>query len=597
MKNATARLTVLAAASVAALTMSFAAQAATVGPADDTFYTFPGAPTGSHGDLISYRTTTVNLGTAAPANKAWNVLYQSTDSVGAANVVSGTVLVPTAAWSGTGARPVILYAVGTQGLAQRCAPSRQLAGGTEYETANINAALKAGYAVLVTDYAGYLTGGGNATYLAGASQGHAVLDIFKAAQGLSGAGVTATSKVGVWGYSQGGQSAAWAAELLSTYAPDVKVAGVAAGGIPANFRQAALALDGNVGASFLASGINGLVAQYPKQMPINLIANADGKAALAKLKTQCVFEALFDFQDKKISDYTIDNIPLSDLLAVDTIGAVIDAQNLGTNPINVPMYQFHGQADEFIPLDQDVALKNTYCTKYPNVQFDLYPSEHIVTLFQAATPALSWFADRFAGKAAPSTCSNTASAPASTALPGGGDLIVALNKWPLTAKIHLKTLNQDVILPATSTLTAEANVNKNTLTGALNVPDFKQSISIIGLKISTGIKVTPVGSVTGSTSLDTAGQLHIKGNAQTDITITSLLGIPFGECKTVTPVQFPIVFDGPVSSLGNGGLVFTGTTTFPQIKGCAISAILSALMSGSGQTYSFAVAPPAPVKF
>jgi hypothetical protein len=62
-------------------------------------------------------------------------------------------------------------------------------------------------------------------------------------------------------------------------------------------------------------------------------------------------------------------------------------------------------------------------------------------------------------------------------------------------------------------------------------------------------------------------------------------------------VQFPIVFDGPVSSLGNGGLVFTGTTTFPQIKGCAISAILSALMSGSGQTYSFAVAPPAPVKF
>jgi hypothetical protein len=106
-----------------------------------------------------------------------------------------------------------------------------------------------------------------------------------------------------------------------------------------------------------------------------------------------------------------------------------------------------------------------------------------------------------------------------------------------------------------------------------------------------------VGNVTGSSSLDNDGLLHIKANAQTDITITSLLGIPFGQCKTVTPVNFPINFDGPLSSLGNGNLTFTGTTTFPQIKGCVISAILSALMSGSGQTYSFNVAPPAPVKF
>ena len=71
----------------------------------------------------------------------------------------------------------------------------------------------------------------------------------------------------------------------------------------------------------------------------------------------------------------------------------------------------------------------------------------------------------------------------------------------------------------------------------------------------------------------------------------------FGECKTVSPVQFPLTFDGPVSSLGNGGLTFTGTTTFPQIKGCFISAILTTMMSGSGQTYTFGVTPPAPSKF
>ena len=65
----------------------------------------------------------------------------------------------------------------------------------------------------------------------------------------------------------------------------------------------------------------------------------------------------------------------------------------------------------------------------------------------------------------------------------------------------------------------------------------------------------------------------------------------------MTPVEFPINFDGPVSSLGNGNLTFTGTTTFPQLKGCGVSAILSAVMSGPGQTYSFTVAPPAPKKY
>jgi hypothetical protein len=106
-----------------------------------------------------------------------------------------------------------------------------------------------------------------------------------------------------------------------------------------------------------------------------------------------------------------------------------------------------------------------------------------------------------------------------------------------------------------------------------------------------------VGNATGTVHLDTEGQLKIRGNAQANITVTSVLGIPFGECKTDKPVDFPLTFDGPVSSLGNGGLNFQGTTTFPPIKGCMISAILSALMSGSGQTYSFTVAPPAPVRY
>ncbi len=580
-----------------ALAISAAHAAPVIGPADASFYNVPAAaPAGAHGDLVSYRTTTVKLGATAPATNAWNVVYQSTDSVGKSNYVSGTVLVPSAAWTGTGPRPVILYAVGTHGLANDCAPSRQMANGTDYENANIAAALKAGYAVLVSDYAGYLNGA-SSTYLSGASQGHAVLDIFKAATSIPATGITASSKAAVWGYSQGGQSAGWAAELLSTYAPGLNVVGVAAGGVPADFIASSLNLDGNLGAAFLFSAVAGLGVQYPVGVPVAVISNDVGKAAIAKLKTQCVFTALFEQQNHSISEYTLGNIDLESLETVTATNEVLLAQNLGNGKVTVPVYQYHGQADEFIPLDQDIALKKKYCAKFTNVTFDLYPSEHIVTQFQAAPTVLSWLADRFAGKAAQGTCSNTAAAPTSTANPGGGDFIVSLKTWPLTATVGLKTLNQTVYLPTTSTFTADANITAKTLKGNLNVPEFKQSVSIIGLPVPVGLRITPVGDTTGSASLDNDGILHVHGKAQVNITVTSLLGIPFGECKTVTPVDFPLDFDGPVSSLGNGGLTFKGTTTFPQIKGCIVSGILSALMSGTGQSYSFTVAPPAPVKY
>ena len=79
-----------------ALAASLAMAAPTQGPAGIAFYTAPASiPAGSNGDLISYRATTVNLGTGAPGVNAWKVMYRSTDSLGAPNIVTGTVLVPT----------------------------------------------------------------------------------------------------------------------------------------------------------------------------------------------------------------------------------------------------------------------------------------------------------------------------------------------------------------------------------------------------------------------------------------------------------------------------------------------------------------------
>ncbi len=582
---------------LAALTLAISSAYAAPVPGssnDATFYTTPASIPTANGELITYRPIAVNLKDSAVSNaKAWNVLY-STKSTGPEagtlkdEVATGTVFVP----NGT-AKGVILYAVGTHGLGAQCAASKQLAAGTDYENANIAAALKAGYAVLVTDYVGY-TSGKRPRYMAGASQGRNVLDIFKAATQIPGVGISASAKTAIWGFSQGGQAASWAAELHPTYAPHINLVGVAAGGIPGEFFDTARYLNARNGASFLLSTVLGLNEEYGQtRIPVNLIINPTGAAQVDELRGKCVFEALFDYQNDDIAEYTKEGYDMEVLLTgLPGVTLTLSEQQLGKTKVNVPVYQYHGVADQFIPLQQAFDLKKRWCALGSTVKFDAYPSEHIATQFQGATSSLAWIDDRFAGKAAPNTCSTT-TAPVATPEDNTKGIKVALKQWPLAANVVVKGLNQTVVLPKESSFSAATDITEKTLRGTLNVPDFKQSLKILGIGAQVGMKIAPIGDTVGTVSLDRAGQLTITGTAKTDITVTSVWGIPFGQCKTQTPVEFPLNYKGPVSGLGNG-LSFTGTTTFPPIKGCIISAIISALMSGSGQQYSFVVTPPAP---
>ena len=63
-------------------------------------------------------------------------------------------------------------------------------------------------------------------YLIGASEGRAVLDSVRAARDLPDAG--ASNRFAVWGHSQGGHASLYTGELAASYAPDLKLVGVAA---------------------------------------------------------------------------------------------------------------------------------------------------------------------------------------------------------------------------------------------------------------------------------------------------------------------------------------------------------------------------------
>ncbi len=198
------------------------------GPADTAFYTPPKPLPGSgNGGLVWARKLT---GTAALRGASGNrlLLYRSTGVKGRPVAVSGTLSLPKGR-APKGGWPVITYGHGTTGIADACAPSRDKASSQAHDLIDyayplLRRWLKAGYAVVRTDYEGLGTPGAH-PYLIGRSEGYAMLDVVRAARRLD---KRLGRRVIIAGHSQGGHAALWAASLAPRRTPELKVRGTVA---------------------------------------------------------------------------------------------------------------------------------------------------------------------------------------------------------------------------------------------------------------------------------------------------------------------------------------------------------------------------------
>jgi Secretory lipase len=601
-----ARAALALAVLVVLIVPSYAAATPVEGPSGSAFYTPPSpSPSGSAGELVWYRPATVNLNVTLPGVKAWTVLYQSTDQHGQPDWVTGTVIVPTATWHGSGSRPVVTYAEGTQGLAQSCAPSLQIAAGTEYDGGAIIESLKKGYAVTVTDYQGY-TNGSVPTYAAGKAEGQAVLDVVRAGRQLPGSGLSTSAPVIAWGYSQGGQAASWAAELQSSYAPDVKMTGLAAGGVPADLQVIGEFDNASVGTAFGLDGLIGLSTAYPEEFNLASISNAAGLEAAGKLLSECAIRSLAEFRDVNSAEYTIGHKTLPQLEAEHpSIEKVINEQKLGTKSVPVPVYHYHGLEDEFVPVAQDVALHQAWCSLGVIDDLQLYPGDHLLSDPTAISTVMKWVEERLAGRKAPSTCglhSSGATLPSSArTTPETGDLIVPLPGWELSGKVTEAKSGISVEVPKGSTLTAEGDITSGALTANLSIPPIDQTIWIGLIPVTVKGALTPTGTIHGTVGFTNDGVFSESASGSANELVSSvgvgIFTVPIG-CTTVEPIQLPLGISEQVNALVVGGFSFSTTVTVPEFGGCGLfGPILSSTMSGPGNKIEMTAKPPPPINW
>ncbi|HET6288902.1 MAG TPA: lipase family protein [Amycolatopsis sp.] len=329
---------------------------------------------------------------------AWQLIYRSTSATGAPNAVSGTLLVPRTPWS-RGPRPLVSYAVGTHGLGDDCAPSYKLRTGTENEIALIGQALLAGWAVVLSDYEGLGTPGPH-TYAVGRAEGHAVLDAARAAARVPGSGVSPSAPVGLFGYSQGGQATAFAAELAPTYAPELNVVGVATGGVPADLAEVARFNDGNVGFSLVLAAAAGYDAAYA-DVPFEEILNDRGRATVPRVARACTAELATIAPFGRLAEF----VTVPDPLADPRWRARLAENRAGNHAPAAPVYLYHGTLDELIPFAVGQDLRSAWCARGAEVRWQPIPlAEHILGVSVGGPAAMTWLGDRFAGRPASSNC-------------------------------------------------------------------------------------------------------------------------------------------------------------------------------------------------
>ncbi|MFC7448193.1 lipase family protein [Rhodococcus daqingensis] len=362
-------------------------------PDPDPFYLAPPDLAARRpGDVVRVRPIDASL---YANSDGWQVAFRSTNSTGKPILGMTTVFLP----RGIKNPPLVSYQAIINSLGTKCNPSRSLFNGELNDAPGMYLPINRGWAVSVPDHLGP-TGAYGAAKLGGLI----TLDSVRAVQKVAELGL-ADSPVALAGYSGGGMASAWAAALQPTYAPEVKIAGVAAGGIPADLWEMAQGLGFNphpgFGLAFAAA--MGLEREYPERLPVSAQLNATGLWLRDWMNNECrrflIFHGLFRSAEQLAASTSLFGNPEA--------LSVLRENSLRYYPTipTVPMYIWHGMYDGLTPYDAVADVAHRYCAAGANLTFVPYDiAEHMTTAAAGFGDAWNYVEARFRGEPAPTRC-------------------------------------------------------------------------------------------------------------------------------------------------------------------------------------------------
>jgi acetyl esterase/lipase len=330
---------------------------------------------------------------------AHRILYRSTGLNGEPIAVSGLVVIPPGPPPATG-RPIVAWAHPTTGVVPHCAPS--LAIFVFQQIQGLRPLVDSGAIVVATDYPGLGTPGPH-PYLVGVSEGRAVLDSVRVARSMPDAG--SSTNFAVWGHSQGGQAAIYTGLLAKSYAPELNLVGVAAA-------APATDLVTLMGDDFKTTGGKNLTAMTLWSWsrvfgaPIDRVVVPEAITTVDRLADECI-ESIFDIAERRRTERPLEQNFLSvpNIAIVEPWKSLAQRNTPGVMPARIPLFLAQGTTDDLVRPDVTQAFMKRQCGAGVKVRLLLLPGVgHGFAGRDSANAAVSWIADRFAGRPVPDDC-------------------------------------------------------------------------------------------------------------------------------------------------------------------------------------------------
>ncbi|MBC9033639.1 alpha/beta fold hydrolase [Sphingomonas sp. JC676] len=346
------------------------------------------------GDVVS----SMPIGGAPDGSAAYRIRYRSTDKDGRAIIVSGAVIVPIGTGP-AGGRPVVVWAHGASGIAEGCGLSDK--PGLYNQIAGLNALLAAGYVVVAPDYQGLGTPGPH-PFLVGAASAHSVLDSVRAVRSMSVA--RASNRYALWGESQGAYSVLWAGKLAARYAPELRLAGVAAAAPPTDLKAN---LTGGTNAAVRAFLTAYAAESWSKVygVPLTSVVKPATAKLIGAIARNCVTLDGFALRTKIGMMRLAYQLRKVDLAASPRWAALMQQNSVTPSGLTMPLFIAQGSADAIVAPAVTRAFVDRLCTRGAALRFlPIEKGDHVSVGKRASAEVVDWLADRFAGRPAPVDC-------------------------------------------------------------------------------------------------------------------------------------------------------------------------------------------------